>query len=153
MNIPIYFLSETGNRMVYSACNSDMSSPSDLAFFTMDLIQIRHFLCNVDHMVLQNLLMQLPYWTGTKAGKFNWKPFSDFSGFLHLSDECWGVRAWFLIPLFIGIQEAATTLLLLKAKKGSSWEAPLRILICTHIKDFVSNFQTVGRSLSYTALL
>lgn len=81
MDIPIHFLSETGNSKVYSACNSNMSSQSDLAFFTMDLIQIRHFFCNLDHMVLQNLLMQLPYWTGIKADEVNWKPFSDFSGF------------------------------------------------------------------------
>lgn len=73
--------SRRDREQVYSACNSNMSSQSDLAFFTMDLIQIRHFFCNLDHMVLQNLLMQLPYWTGIKADEVNWKPFSDFSGF------------------------------------------------------------------------
>lgn len=71
MDIPIHFLAETGNSKVYSACNSNMSSQSDLAFFTMDLIQVRHFFCNLDHMVLQNLLMQLHYWTGIKADEVN----------------------------------------------------------------------------------
>lgn len=52
---------------------------SDLAFVIIDLIWIRHIVCNLKHIVLQTWLMQLPYWAWSKAVKVNRKTFSDFS--------------------------------------------------------------------------